>query len=330
VSTTESHARALDAGHDAAAAGRWASAAARFADARDAAPTASVEAAAALTNLGHALARAGRWVEAREALRDAADAREALLTVGRVEPGVAARGWADLAALLSAAGPEDAARDALLRARARLGAGDDARLHVALAETAALLGGAPDADDDRSADDDMMWMPDAPAALGTPEPPAYEMPAFELDTLSALDVAVEEAVDVPVELPLLMLDDQTPASDEPEDPAEPRPLDVVVALAATADAPPRAAAADPLAAALDAAIASVPDDATDEEAEVLTPGVDMSELHDVAGRAAERGAARAAAPGRVAAIDAIVELTEAAQQPPAGGFRSLLRRLIGR
>jgi hypothetical protein len=307
------YARALDAGHAAAAAGRWGAAAARFADARDAAAAGTPESAAALSNAGHALARAGRWTEARAALRAAAEVREALVIAGRAEPGVAARGWSDLAALLSAAGPEDEAREAHLRATARLGAADDARVRAAAAETAALLGIEPVAPD---------AVPDVAPNVAFDAAPASVAPDPVLDVAPADELAIDDTM-IDVSATDLSATDVTAIAleDEPEhaigDQVDDEPGN-------EADGGP--AAHDALAAALDAAIASVPDDAL--EAELLTPGADYAAV------AGETDAVAAApsvdAAGRLAAVDAIVQLTEEQQPSRAGGLRSLLRRLTGR
>jgi hypothetical protein len=67
-------------------------------------------------------------------------------------------------------------------------------------------------------------------------------------------------------------------------------------------------------------------DPSDTEPVVLTPGVDLS---------APRGSPPAAPGGargaRLAAVDAVVQLSAAAAPPAqAGGLRGLLRRLLGR
>ncbi|MDF1502018.1 hypothetical protein PYV61_03645, partial [Roseisolibacter sp. H3M3-2] len=212
-------------------------------------------------------------------------------------------------ALLSAAGPEAAARDAVLRARTRLAGAHDWRVQGALDETAALLGaGAAEA-----AHDDEVAPSWTPAPMDLPllaDDASFDQPAFELPLLTldapddvADDAVVEQADDVVLEMPAVAV--------------------------------PASVGVDPLAAALDAALASVPDDAADDEPEVLTPGVDMSDVEELVARSAEHATARPGQPaghqpGRVAAIDAIVEMTEAAQQPAGGGLRSLFRRLTRR
>ncbi|GLC27681.1 hypothetical protein [Roseisolibacter agri] len=328
-------ARALDAGHAAAAAGQWSAAAARFTDAVDAADGADAAAAVALTNLGQALARAGRWSDAADALRRAAETREALVEAGVAAPAVAARGWSDVAALLAAAGPEDEARDALRRARARLGGADDLALHDALRETAALIG------EEAPAFDAV-----APLDLELPTPDVeQEQPAAPAAPAAPTASDGDETVDADWRpTPVFEAD----ASDDDEE-----DLSALLALAAGPPVPEPATveleAGDSLAAALDAAIEWTPtpahalpavaaapaeprvavepddEDDLDAEPELLTPGVDFAELQTSA--PAQTSGPRGQ---RLAAIDAIVELTEERQETKRGGLRGLLRKLTGR
>ncbi|MGZ8471499.1 MAG: tetratricopeptide repeat protein [Gemmatirosa sp.] len=373
---------ALDAGHAAAAAGQWSAAAARFSDALAAvshdggAPDA--HAAVALSNLGQALARVGRWDDAEDALRRAAHARDALVHAGLGAPSVAARGWSDVAALLAAAGPEDAARAALAHARSLLTGADDAAVLAALDETAALVGVAPD---DAPLPDALVA--DAPATIALLDDDAEPF----VDTTDDAQVATRvEARDAAPLLDLPMLAEDATASDaeatagvdesidaawrptpvfdaEPLEvdgpdldallalaagPPEPEPptveldggdsladaLDAAIEWAPTAEA--TAAPADAIAASPHASV-DAPDDEDDLDAEpeLLTPGVDLADLQDVQLVPSTTGRARGADPGagrgqRLAAIEAIVELTEERQAPRGGGLRGLLRRLTGR
>jgi tetratricopeptide (TPR) repeat protein len=174
-------------------------------------------------------------------------------------------------------------------------------------------------------------------AAGPPEP---EPPTVELDAgdsmADALDAAIEW-VPAPAGGAEAVVEEQ-PASigaaaviETPDDRAlapgsEPAPSD---------DEPEWIVVAPPVARASETAADPDADDDLDAEPELLTPGVDFADLRDLQdlepAAARARGASGGAGRGqRLAAIDAIVEMTEERQSTRGGGLRGLLRRLTGR
>jgi hypothetical protein len=206
--------------------------------------------------------------------------------------------------------------------------------------SAATMGGSADEPVDEPIDEsiDAAWRPtpvfdaepldaDGPdldallaLAAGPPEP---EPPVVELDAADSMAEALDAAIEWT----------PTPARDLPAVVAEPAELDVALAAPAATPVAPETSAAPTTAV---AAAADAEEDDLDAEPELLTPGVDFADLRDL--HDLEPAAARARSAGggtgrgqRLAAVDAIVELTEERQQTSrGGGLRGLLRRLTGR